>query len=435
MPSAYGTSRLRERSSNIAAFAGSTPWELQELVVGLRQRLWFELGRDDVEHVLEMGVDVEAAHHRVGMGARAVGEDQLAARQSLDRGAERRVRLQRRVVDLVHVVEEIVRLHPVLGHHPAHRGAVALVIILLLAEGFVVADLEEIRDVVADALIDLLPQVHVMRIERVVEIEHPGLDMAEGARGGARAVRVMGGVHTGLDGSRLRMCIHPKPHRRALSAGHVDHRETACGEPLRGAVLLLADLESHFAGAQLRRPAPGEHLVAAFDPLAFLVDRLGEAVQPRGLRRQLRLDALAGIDAIPAARRHRALVVDADRRHHGDRRLVAPREADAVRLLHGIEQHLEEGRAVRGIGRQLAILQELVERGGGLLALEPVDRVGVIAGDHQQPLHAGEPRLRGIVVRFLAEIGGQVLLGLGRLDLGEAHQPLAGAAGTSWRPR
>jgi hypothetical protein len=44
------------------------------------------------------------------------------------------------------------------------------------------ADLEEIRDVVADALVHLLPQVDVMRIERVVEVEHPGVDVLEDAR-------------------------------------------------------------------------------------------------------------------------------------------------------------------------------------------------------------------------------------------------------------
>ena len=42
--------------------------------------------------------------------------------------------------------------------------------------------LQEVRDVVADALVDLLPEIEVMRIERVVEIEHPGLDAAEAAR-------------------------------------------------------------------------------------------------------------------------------------------------------------------------------------------------------------------------------------------------------------
>ena len=115
----------------------------------------------------------------------------------LDRGAKRGVRLERRVVDLVHEGEVVVRVHPVLGHHAAHRGAVALVVVLLHPEGLVLADLEEVRDVAADALVHLLPEVQVMRVERVVEVEHPGLDMGEVARraagrgGGGHGARVL----------------------------------------------------------------------------------------------------------------------------------------------------------------------------------------------------------------------------------------------------
>src|SRR4029077_5438774 len=75
-----------------------------------------------------------------------------------------------------------------------------------------------------------------------------------------------------------------------------------------------------------------------------------------------------------------------------------------------------------------AILQELIERRGRFLALESVDRVGVIARDDEQPLNAGKPRLRGIVLGLFAEIGGEALLGLRWLDLREPHQPLGRAA-------
>jgi hypothetical protein len=70
----------------------------------------------------------------------------------------------------------------VLGHQPAHGGAVALVIVLLNAEGLVVRHFQEFGDEIANALINLLPEIEVMRVERVVEIEHPGLDGAETAR-------------------------------------------------------------------------------------------------------------------------------------------------------------------------------------------------------------------------------------------------------------
>ena len=44
-------------------------------------------------------------------------------------------------------------------------------------------DIEIAGDEVADAPIDLLPKIEVMRIERVVEIEHPGLDVGEATLG------------------------------------------------------------------------------------------------------------------------------------------------------------------------------------------------------------------------------------------------------------
>src|SRR5258708_11399139 len=62
------------------------------------------------------------------MIGRAVGQDQLAAFQLGDRLSHRGIGLERRVVDLVHVGEVIVSAHAVLGHHAAHRGAVAAVI-------------------------------------------------------------------------------------------------------------------------------------------------------------------------------------------------------------------------------------------------------------------------------------------------------------------
>ena len=81
----------------------------EEAVIGLRRGLRLELGRDDVEYVLEMVTDGETLHHGVGMLARAVGENELAARQFLDRGAERGIGLERRMIDLVHEIEIIVR--------------------------------------------------------------------------------------------------------------------------------------------------------------------------------------------------------------------------------------------------------------------------------------------------------------------------------------
>ena len=69
----------------------------QEAVVDLGQRLGVEVGGGDVEHVLEMVVDLQTPHHRLGVFAGSVGEDQLATGQPLQRVAEGRV-IERRTL-------------------------------------------------------------------------------------------------------------------------------------------------------------------------------------------------------------------------------------------------------------------------------------------------------------------------------------------------
>jgi len=87
------------------------------------------------------------------------------------------------MIDLVNHIEELVRIDAMLLHQTAQARAIAPIQILLQPERFVVRDLEKAGDVVTDADIDLLPKIEMMRIERVVEIEHPGLDRAEAAHG------------------------------------------------------------------------------------------------------------------------------------------------------------------------------------------------------------------------------------------------------------
>ena len=162
--------------------------DVQEFLVGLRRRLWLQFGGDDVEHRFEMLGYAEPLQHRAGMVGRAVGQNQLAPGKFCDRSPHRRVRLQRRVIDLVHIGQIIVGVHAVLGHHAAHAGAVAAVIVLLDHAGFFRGDLQERADELADPRVDLLPQIDVVRVQRVVEIEHPGVDMAEGAGGCHRVI-------------------------------------------------------------------------------------------------------------------------------------------------------------------------------------------------------------------------------------------------------
>ena len=137
MPTAFGTTRLRVRSSNIAARSGATLEALDEAVVGLALGLRHEIGRDDVEDVGEVRREAEPLRDLLRMLPRAVGEDVLLARQPEQRLPERRIGLHHGMIDVVDEFEELVRIDMVLQHQPAERRAVLSVETLLDALGFV----------------------------------------------------------------------------------------------------------------------------------------------------------------------------------------------------------------------------------------------------------------------------------------------------------
>ena len=81
-------------------------------------------------------------------------------------------------------------MKPVLLHQTAQARPVAPIKILLQTKRYVVGKLEEIGDVIANAHIDLLPEIDVMRVKRVVEIEHPGFNGGKTASGVIRRSEV-----------------------------------------------------------------------------------------------------------------------------------------------------------------------------------------------------------------------------------------------------
>ena len=356
-----------------------------------------------------MLANAEPRQNRLGVVGRAVGQDQLAARQPGDRRAHRRVRLERRMIDLVHVSEVIVGAHAVLGHHAAHAGAVAAVIVLLDDAGFLVRNFQISGDEFADPLVDLLPQIDVVRVERVVEIEHPGVDMMEGALCG----------HLGI---AKRSVLPPLDISTAANPGR---GEAAVADTRLCSLIsnLLSRVQSwvsppQFNGLSLNRMVRFSASTAS----AKLKMRLGWPVTsgcrhlPGSMRYQPRLTTV-----LPSSVR--------DGGHHLVRRVVAPGRPVGGGRLHGLDHGGEEIRRLHEVGRQSAALQECRQSGLGLWAVDAVDRRSIETCNHQQPLNAGKTRLVVIIFAVFGEISHQVaVVGAGRIYLRERRRRLPGPA-------
>ena len=376
------------------------------------------------------------------------------------------------MIDPVHISEIIVGAHAVLGHHAAHGGAVAAVIILLDHARLLGRNLQPGTDELADPRIDLLPQIDVMRIQRVVEIEHPGVDVGEGAGCIRRAIILSlhlslakaGDASTAVGDRYSSRAIYPT----STCGTRVNPSLAERGTRVPGGVCARSSEKFHH-GIAKRSVLPPPLMSTAAKPVTVrprlpqsfwslisnLLSRVQSCVAPpqfSGLSLNLSarfspstasaklkiclgwpddvgMQAFAGIDAIPAAADHGLAVVGADRGHDLVRRVVAPGQPGGRGRLHRVDHGGEEIRRLHDIGGQSAIFQEGRQRCLRLRAVDAVDRRRVIARDHQQPLNAGEPRLLVVIFAVLGQIRHQMaVVGPGRVDLGERRRGLSGAA-------
>jgi dihydrofolate reductase len=231
----------------------------------------------DGVHRVEVAREADSAQHFLDVMARRVGENQARAAEALER-VPHRVLVHHHVGELgkrVRLGEEMPRVGAVVTHQAAQRGAVVAVIALLDAARLLLVDVEELLHIGADAGVDLLEQVGVARIERVVEVEDPGVDPGEGGEL-PRRVRAEGFngelVHWMGEYRRGKLRLHPSRRKvaaigRAASPGLL-HRE---GERERGPLLGPADLE---APAELADQA-GVDLAAAAERYAAGCPRCG----------------------------------------------------------------------------------------------------------------------------------------------------------------
>ena len=94
------------------------------------RRIGARIGLGDIIHGVDVvdpveGVgEAEPVEHAPGIGLVAVGEDELAARQPVERGHHPRIGGQPGEIDVVDIIEEFVRLDPMFLHQPGEGGAV-----------------------------------------------------------------------------------------------------------------------------------------------------------------------------------------------------------------------------------------------------------------------------------------------------------------------
>ncbi len=77
------------------------------------------------------------------------------------------------------IVEKDGGIDLMLGHQPGQRGAVRMEIALLDAECLFAVHAQQVADEGGHALVDMREQIGARRIERIVQIEDPGVDMGK----------------------------------------------------------------------------------------------------------------------------------------------------------------------------------------------------------------------------------------------------------------
>ncbi len=140
------------------------------------------IARDDVVDHAEGLAEAEIIEHALGMAHGGVGEDELAPGQRRDRRAKPRIARQHRQVELVHIVEEALRRQAIVQHEAAQRRAVELEEAPAQSLRRVEVELQLGHDEVVHPRLDLAIEAGGRGIERVVEIEDPGLDLIKCAR-------------------------------------------------------------------------------------------------------------------------------------------------------------------------------------------------------------------------------------------------------------
>ena len=133
----------------------------------------------DVVQIVEVRLHPDRLEHPPRIRRIAVGEHEIASREAGERVAERLVAGHAIKGNGVHVSEKVVGVDPMLLHQARKRGPVLVEVTLLDALRFSQIAIQQALNIGAHPLVDQREQPRRRRIEAVVEVENPVVDMAE----------------------------------------------------------------------------------------------------------------------------------------------------------------------------------------------------------------------------------------------------------------
>ena len=127
-----------------------------------------------------MMMNAELQRGLLSMMARAIGKDQLAAGQRGNGVAECGMGRQRCAVNFMDKGQKFSGINMVQIHQPAQGGAIFLIIGFLQVARLHSIQRQLIGDEGGDARVNFRPEIGMGRVERIVEVEHPGVDFGKG---------------------------------------------------------------------------------------------------------------------------------------------------------------------------------------------------------------------------------------------------------------
>ncbi len=135
--------------------------------------------RADIQNLVEEVADSQTRQDFASELSAIVCENEPASRQALKGRTQFGVRFERQRFDVVDLRMISVGVHAMMLHHACQRDTVVTQIFLLDREGFVARQAQVALHEAADAVFDVLRGRRIQPIERVVEVEDPGLDVPE----------------------------------------------------------------------------------------------------------------------------------------------------------------------------------------------------------------------------------------------------------------